>query len=219
MGISIDLVDSLPVIRNRIHKAISEELNKRGSKKATQVKYKLKGVVGSWIMEQPEIQSLLSQGVPHTLNAEFGLVPGMGDAAVSSIVSAVASSIQVKFSKIKANLTGGIEFSFQSRTFSNLLGLSDGHVIADLGGDLHWLDWLLTKGDAVIVVGYFYKPSSKGRSGGGTMKEGGMFRVDPFYSGTTENNFITRALLGTRHAGLSKAREVQLSTILSSLLR
>ena len=42
MGISIDLVDSLPVIRNRIHKAISEELNKRVSKKATQVKYKLK---------------------------------------------------------------------------------------------------------------------------------------------------------------------------------
>jgi len=210
MTITIELLDSLPVIKSRINKAISEELNQRISKKVVRIKNQFKGVIRSWIMEQLEIQSLLSQGVPHSLNAEFGLVPGMGDEAVNAIVSAVVSSTQVKFTKIDANLKGGIEFNFQSNTFSNLLGLSEGHVIADLGGDLHWLDWLLTKGDMIIVVGYFYKPSSKGRSGGGTMKEGGVFRVDPRYSGTTENNFITRAFEG---------REVQLAKILSSFLR
>ena len=107
-------------------------------------------------------------------------------------------------------LTGGIEFNFQPADFANLLGLPQGHQVTNKAADLHWLDWLLTKGDTVIVKGYSYEPSGKGRSGGGSMKTGGFFRIDPSYSGTTINNFITRAFVG---------RETQLAKILSSFLR
>ena len=66
-------------------------------------------------------------------------------------------------------------------------------VRTEKGADLHWLDWLLTLGDKTIVIGYEYKPGTGGRSGGGTMTKGTAFRVSPSYSGTIEDNFITRA--------------------------
>ena len=79
-----------------------------------------------------------------------------------------------------------------------MLGLQSGHVIYE-GGDLHWLSWLLTLGDSTIVVGYYYDPETGvGRSGLGTMSEGGFFRVPPEFSGTRANNFVTRALIGNK---------------------
>ena len=208
--IGLRLIDPIVVINRRVNKAISQELNTRISGNIGRARRRVKNIIPSWIMSQPEIASLLSQGVPNTLNAEFGLPPGLADEAVNSIVSAVVRSIEVEFKKISVDLKGGVIFRFQSSRFSNLLGLVDGHVIGDFGGDLHWLDWLLTKGDTTIIKGYYYKPSSKGRSGGGTMDIGGSFRVDPSFSGTTENNFITRAF---------KDRDGQLEDILSDLLR
>jgi hypothetical protein len=210
MTISIQLIDPLPVINSRINKAIAQELNLRISQKVGRVRNQFRSIILGWVMEQPEIQSLISQGVPGSLNAEFGLPPGSPFDAIHAIASSVASATEVTFKKVSNKLTGGIVFNFQSTSFSNLLGLPQGHVIADFGGSLHWLDWLLTKGDTIIITGYFYKPGRKGRSGGGTMKEGGFFRVNPRFSGTVENNFITRAFLG---------REKQLSILLSSFLR
>ena len=69
-----------------------------------------------------------------------------------------------------------------------------GHVIYGRG-DLHWLQWLLEKGDTIIIDSYEYSPRSGfGRSGGGSMKLGGSWRVPPEYAGTPENNFISDSL-------------------------
>ena len=92
---------------------------------------------------------------------------------------------------------GGLEVNFQPSTFDNLIGLPEGHVKYS-DGDLHWLNWLLNAGDTIIIVNYQYNPATgMGRSGLGTMIPGGVFRVPPQFSGTSDNNFITRALLGT----------------------
>ena len=64
-------------------------------------------------------------------------------------------------------------------------------------GDLHWLDWLLKRGDNMIISNYQYNPQTGlGRSGLGNMVGGGSFRVPPQFSGTVDDNFITRAFLG-----------------------
>ena len=206
MSITIELVDSFPVINSRINKAIAEEMNKRISKQTTKGREIFRKVIFQWVMEQQEIQSLIAQGVPGSLNAAFGLE----HPNVSVIASSVASAIEVKFTKISKTLSGGIEFNFQSNNFANLLGLPEGHQVTEMGSDLHWLDWLLTKGDTVIIKGYTYRPSTEGRSRGGTMEIGGFFRVDPKYSGKQDNNFITRAFEG---------RDKQLSKILYGFLR
>lgn len=60
-----------------------------------------------------------------------------------------------------------------------------------------WLEWLLTKGDSIVVAGYcvWYTPGNpNSRSGGAVMGKKGSFRIPPQYSGTPENNFISRAL-------------------------
>jgi hypothetical protein len=76
------------------------------------------------------------------------------------------------------------------------LSLPEGHTIYE-DGDLHWLQWMLIRGDETIIVGYEYNPQTGlGRSKLGNMKKGNSFRVPPQYAGTSDNNFITRALIG-----------------------
>lgn len=190
LSMYIKLVDSVDLISSRISAACSEEINAIFMKKRYLVASACKRLASSWIMRQPEISSLASG----MLSGLFGLYAGTENMVVSQIASAVEQSVEVNVTKISKNLKGGITMNFQPASFSNLLNLTEGHVIYE-GGDLHWLNWLLTLGDSAIVVNYSYSPKSGlGRSGRGIMKTGGMFRVPPQFSGTIENNFITRAL-------------------------
>ena len=61
--------------------------------------------------------------------------------------------------------------------------------------NLDWLNWILTRGDEIIVSKFRFEPESgRGRTGRGRMKKGGSWRVSPQYAGTEDDNFITRAL-------------------------
>ena len=94
--------------------------------------------------------------------------------------------------------------------FFNLLGLQEGHVLTEKGGDLHWLDWLIRQGDRTVVLGWNYVPAPTGRSGGWEMNIGGVWRVPPEFWGTLDDNFITRAF---------EAREKEIIGILQGLLK
>lgn len=191
--ITLKLLESEQQIARDINKAIADYMNNQIRLKNRKVLGIFKRNVESWIRSQPEIQSILAQGQARSLNAQFGLLPGTPDLAVEKIVNSVVESTELNIKKINDNLSGGIEIQCQPKQFLNLLGLSEGHVRTEKGADLHWLDWLLTLGDKTIVIGYEYKPGTGGRSGGGTMTKGTAFRVSPSYSGTIEDNFITRA--------------------------
>ena len=211
LTITVDLLQTDSQIQNEIYKVLAKEFNTILSRNKNKIIQPFRQAIQGWLLESPEINSLNSQGEVGSLNAVFGLSPGSGPSAVSAIISEVANSVEVNITKISPkDLSGGLEFRFQNKDFSNLLSLPQGRQVTELGSDLHWLDWLLTKGDAVIVKGFFYDPSDEGRSGGGTMKIGGTFRVPPVFSGTPDNNFITRAFVG---------RDAQISKILSLILK
>ncbi len=211
MTITVDLLKSNDFIEQQILKEIASNLNKSLAKNKNKITAPLKRAIEGWLLGSPEVQSLLSTGDIRSLNSLFGLSPGAGASAVSSIINSVANSVDIKFTKISSkDLSGSLEISFQKTDFSNILSLPQGHQVTEVGTDLHWLDWLLTKGDAVIIAGFFYDPTGDGRSGGGVMKVGGTFRVPPQYSGTTDNNFITRAFAN---------KNAQISKILSSILK
>lgn len=183
--------------RNQIEKIsaqITNYLNGKLRKNYTRVVNSLNQKIPMWIREQPEINSLLSEGIPEQLNTIFGLRPGNASQAVNDIISAIKSSTTINIGKINQKYRGDISFGFQSLDFGNLLGLSSGYVSTEKGEDLHWLDWLLMRGDSVVIVGYEYEPTlGIGRSGGGIMVKSGSFRVPPQFSGNPQNNFITRA--------------------------
>ena len=196
----IEILDSNRQVEKKINRAFVTAINKRVKQKLSIIDREIKRSIPSWISSQEEMISLSSDGVEGSLNAQLGLVPGQSAAAIAEIINAVIGSVEIRFSGFSENFSGLLEILIQPKDFKNLLTLSTGFIfntsLADPSyyqGELHWLDWLLTRGDSVIVVGYSYIPENAGRSGGGTMKLGGSFRINPNYSGTVNDNFITRA--------------------------
>jgi hypothetical protein len=195
--ITLKLLESEQEIARNINTAISEYINDKLSKQKQSLVNRAKSLVYQWIKSQPEINSLSSSS-PDSLAGYFGIPPSQVQPAIDSIISAIEKSVSVNFIPYSRDLqNGGLEVNFQPNTFENLIILPEGHV-KYANGDLHWLNWLLNAGDTIIIVNYQYNPATgMGRSGLGTMIPGGVFRVPPQFSGTSDNNFITRALIGT----------------------
>lgn len=201
--ITITLSDSIQIIERRVNSSIARLVNQKILNKQVSIKSKIINLVSNWVYGQPEIISLISSS-PGSLAGQFGLTTRVG---IDEIISAIRNSVDIRFNPFNDRLIGGLDINIQPANFSNILNLAAGHVRYS-GGDLHWLDWLLKRGDTVIVTNYSYNPQTGlGRSGLGNMIPGGFFRVPPQFSGTEDNNFITRALIGS-------SQEKQISQIL-----
>lgn len=191
----LELIDSYSDIERKVNQALAEEFNAVLGKSVLIIRDRIRELVGPWIASQPEILSLGFQS-GDSLAGYFGIPVSQVGIAIESIILSVQNSVHVNFTKLNKDLKGGFSIYVQPSDFQNLLSLSVGHVVYERG-DLHWLDWLLTKGSSIIIANYEYSPKSgAGRSGLGTMSIGGSFRVPPAFSGTEQDNFITRALVG-----------------------
>jgi hypothetical protein len=194
MTISIGLSNTVPEIESMILESIAESINKEIKGDLGKIQLELSNnLIPKWINAQPELTALKNG----ELTGAFGITDNTLSIA-QSIVDAVSSSVKISFKQFNKKLTsGGLDIEIQTENFSNLLSLPQGHTIYS-GGDLHWLDWMLTKGDEIIIIGYEYNPQTGlGRTKLGNMVTGGGFRVPPQYSGTLTNNFVTRALLSS----------------------
>jgi len=82
--------------------------------------------------------------------------------------------------------------------WQKVISMSDAYVETRGGWGMWWLEWLLTYGDRFIVKEYRVKMinSSRSRSGLALMVKDttSRWRVPPEFSGTTNNNFITKLL-------------------------
>jgi hypothetical protein len=209
MSVYLKLTESDSQIERKINAAIAIELNKMVQRNSSRVEKQLIAAVTRWITYQPEMIELLNPPTPGSLNAQLGISDLQALISTKDIVNAVVGTIEIKISPISNRLKGGIEVRIQPVRMRELLGLPSGFTLT-LGGPLHWLSWLLTEGTNTIIYGYSYVPDLSGRSGGGSMKLGGMWRIPPEYSGTLSDNFITRALLGN---------DKELSSILQETFR
>jgi len=195
MTIGLKITDSIQLIEKNINSAIASYINTKLISNTNGIVSEILLYVPIWLKSQPEITALLSKDNT-SLAGQFGIT-GSTSSVVDAIISSVTGSLKFKFVNYNNSLKkGGFEVYIQPDNFSNLLGLSEGHTVYQ-GGDLHWLDWLLVRGDALIVSNYQYNPiTGLGRSGLGNMIKGGSFRVPPQFSGTRSDNFVTRALSG-----------------------
>lgn len=183
--------ESINDINQKINQSISIYLNHKLRKNSNQIVENIKQQIPALMKQQPEIKSLLNES-RNTLFSIFGLYAGTSINAVESIINSISNSIEYKIEYIDKNLNGGIVINFQPKNLQNLLDLPSGHVI-DGDNDLHWLHWLLTLGDTIIVANYQYTAKyGLGRSNNGIMTIGNSFRVPPQYSGTLNDNFVTR---------------------------
>lgn len=193
MSITIRLLDSVPTIQTNVNTAIATFINDRLSSNLNTILRRTRDSIRLIVRRSPEIRSLENVD-PLSLAGQFGFNISL-TSITSAIINSIVDSTSVRLVPYTNSLRGGgLTITCQPVTFTNLLGLPQGHTVY-MGGDLHWLNWLLTQGDSIIVVNYSYNPKTGlGRSGLGNMIPGGSFRVPPQYSGDIGNNFVTRAL-------------------------
>ena len=143
---------------------------------------------------------------------DLGIPKGKQDAFIYAIADQVGKNTKIKFSKIKrqgSNLKGKVSIRMVKSDYSDVLGLPEASVVTEKGVILPVLEWVLLKGDTIIKlptgpenagsIGFkvVYKRGT-GRSTGATMEETSdaseLFRISPTYSGTEDDNWLTRAI-------------------------
>jgi len=188
----LKLLDSAAQIELKINKEIATYLNTKARSNIGTIQSKLKPKIARAILDSPEIRSLSSG----KLKKDFGLAydPSLDIAQSVAETCNVTLGTGISTKSLRGTL---IKVEVQPDSLSNLLLASFGSFVSETSGEnVPWLSWLLTAGDSPVVMGYdvSYGNYKRSRAGGAIMKKGGMFRVDPSYSGVAGNNFISRAL-------------------------
>lgn len=154
-----------------------------------------------------EYRSLVGESGRLRLDLGLGEQGGAGEGildskvAMAEIIEQVISGVTVKIVKKK------VEQDFVIGLNIKLLENIDDIINSDAGrylsvntrGDINevpWLEWLLIGGARSVLVGYqvLYAPREEAsRTGKAIMVKGGGFSIDSRYTGTKNDNFITRA--------------------------
>lgn len=164
------------------------------------VRSKIQPIILSSLNTSETVQSLLYG----TLRDDLGLFSNTVQITVNNIVKYISENMIIRIrqsSKNRAAYTITAEL-IKAGDIQNIVSLPIS-TFPSTGGEVHWLEWLITKGSQVILGDYWIFPYAEGRTrSGGTkiMKKlisssGEPFRIDPEYAGTTDNNFIRTAVL------------------------
>jgi hypothetical protein len=93
---------------------------------------------------------------------------------------------------------GGLEIGVLQADFADILSLPEASIVDASGNVLPWLEWLLLRGDQIIIAGHQIQfgnfPNS--RSGNAIMIEDDSqaWRIPPIFSGVINDNWLTRVL-------------------------
>lgn len=159
-------------------------------------KDKIGEVIEDALKSQPEWASLQ--------NGDLRKILGIQDSspALNSIVKALKDSIFIKVDPVKSSsnfISGGLIVALSKKDMSDVLS-ADNTSYQSKGGNVPWLNWLLTAGDSIIIDNYSVKRNvftSASRTGDTIMIHSNKgFRIPPEYSGTIDDNWITRGLSG-----------------------
>lgn len=182
------------------------------------IKVRVAGLIRKYITDSPEFKSL-ENGV---LKIDLGLASP--SSVLIPIVNALANEVFVIINplQIKGNrLVGGIKVQLIKGDYSKILGMPEASYISQglLSQQQHqidWLEWLVKRGDSIIISDHSvrYTTHWPSRSGGGIMfKSRKGFRIRPQFSGTIDNNFITRAFTDTDfHDALVREFEAEITS-------
>jgi hypothetical protein len=194
--LSLVLVDDIPTINGKIVNAFRLHLTSVFKRAAIGIQRRIGEVCELLIRRTPEFQSLLSGD----LLGELG-VPDV-EGRLDAVLRTIKNSCDVEVTPlIQAGdvLTGGLVLKMIRADFMDVMEISGAEYLTQRGVQIPWLNWILTQGDRIIVVGYDVKlnlstkEKARSRTGLGLMIPGSGWRVDPDNSGVLDDNFITRA--------------------------
>lgn len=196
MQVSLKIQESTPDIENAILSCLMGEIKPLFIKAAPKIQQRARELLLNVLRDSPEVASIRNG----RLRDEFGLDDGASriDAIIRSLVDSV--SVRYKFDFSRRAIRASFVVEMVRRDFAYILELPEAWLITAKNQRLDWLEWLLLEGDKYIIrdYGVVFKPSRRSRTGNAIMvrQTGGMWRVPSEFSGTINDNFVTRAMEG-----------------------
>lgn len=199
MYFTFKVTDTDKVIIQELLKVFQKVVNDAVTNSITSIKTQVGELIKVLIKATPEFDSIMNG----QLKLDLGLAHPQ--TALAQILDKLADSVQINFKPLKIkneDLIGNLEIDIISGSFSNILDLSESTYYSK-GYRIPWLEWLLLKGDAIIIanysVKYFTRTVGASNTGSALMihnnKHKTGWRVPSQFSGTKDNNFITRAFI------------------------
>jgi hypothetical protein len=202
MLITINPKEPIEVIETKILRSFQSKLNSATHRAAPAIRERIRDACGQFLKGSNEYQSILKG----ELLAELG-IPDVAH-RLEGIVDAIKNGVEVSAVPVQIRgrkLYGGLVLKMIRRDFEDLLQLAEAKYISQPSREeIPWLKWLIVEGDAVIILNYhvLYDLSPeqrlRSRTGMAVMRPqaGASWRVPPEYSGTLDDNWITRAFDG-----------------------
>lgn len=214
IGFRVVVTDPIPIITRRLKQAIADHMNLAARRAAGRLRTVVGQIIQEAILQAPETQSLRG-GI---LQADLGPVSVNVDLWIQYVIQRLISTIKVDVVPMGVRgasaKNGYLRVSVMPKTvIDEFINVPYGNYRTVKGQLIPWAEWLLTLGDKIIVRDYYvsYNSLIGSRTGEGTMRraKGRAWRVPPQYSGTRQNNMITRALEDNADR-ISYALEVEL---------
>ena len=196
MKIQFKLLEKNKEIESKILNALLSEVTDRMKSYAKNITIKIKSVVIDAIRSSPEYQSLVSG----SLKAEFGIPDP--EQRLSQLLQLWSSGASITYNAPRisnSKITTSFKLELIKADLSDVLG-SDIAIVTDglSGKSVYWLEWLSLAGDKSIIKDYtvVYGPNRRSRTGLAIMRSssGSRWKVPSEFSGTINNNWITRAI-------------------------
>ncbi len=194
MNITLKILENDKQINQLILNELSQQISKVFSKSSKVILSKVKELIRSVIVSQPEYSALK--------NGSLRLELGIPDTTVvDSIVSSLSNTTNIELKPIKISgnkLSGGFLITFlDDAQLQSIIDSPDGMVNDVKGYSLPWLKWLLSEGVKPIVKGYSVRigPNKASRTGMAIMVDSASsWSVPAQFAGNKTNNWITRAI-------------------------
>lgn len=189
-SLRIDESDFFNAANIELKKIVSDSISYAISKTRNLFKQEIKNA----LMEDRTYQQLVD--FDDTLFFNIGL-PNIGSIR-DNIVDFISRSFSLRKLSPRKNDFGGLSIVILKEGIQSLLSLPYASY-SSRGGQVDWLEWLLTAGTSEVISNYrvLYGPFGMySRTGEAIMvpsKRGG-FKFEPEHAGTIDDNWITRSL-------------------------
>lgn len=134
------------------------------------------------------------------LGGMLGLPAGQAANMADAIVAAVVNNMQFNYRPVVARgtkISGGLDIGVLQSDFRDILSLPQS-AYSSGGSVIPWLEWLLLRGDQIIIAGYDvdFGNFDDSRSGIAIMiqDKSAAWRIPPEYSGIVNDNWLTRSI-------------------------
>jgi len=211
---SIQLLDSDSEISKAIMQGLRDHFSQTFSRLPSQISDPIKNIVKQALRSEPEYTSLKSG----KLRYEMGI---QDTSNVDKVIDSLVNTLSIQSNPITyslRSLSGGFSLTMmKSDDLGGVIGVSEAYVNdTERGYSLPWLEWLLLRGNDIIVYNYQVKMGANPRSRTGNaimVSSTKNWRVPTEFVGTQRNNWTTRAISAAESSILSVIEQAVKDTL------